>query len=116
MNEIHILYQNPLGIAFRWKNNVSKDDKKIQLVFRDTGLLLDKSELAEFSLNIKEAMKSEPLCNDCKQNHDCRALLLETPFPSLSFAVSHKELTEIDDLVVGTMFQLQLDGFLDGIL
>ena len=115
-DDINIFYHNHLGIAFQWKRCDANDHKKIQLVFRDTGLLLDRKELELFSKHIEEAKNARPLCIDCKQNENCRALLLETPFPQLSFAVGHKELAAIGDLVNGTLFHLQLNNYLNGIL
>jgi len=112
-NNINAIFHNDIGIAFLWPEQPTKNNQKIQLVFRDTGLLLDKKELVEFSKHIKNAIKTRPLCSDCKQNENCRALLLETPFPQISLAISHTELSAADELVDGTLFQLNLDGYLN---
>ncbi|WP_373517718.1 hypothetical protein [Pricia sp.] len=115
MNDIKILYQNELSIAFYWKRCPVDYDKKVQIVFRDTGLLLTRDELIQFSGNIERATNSCSLCKDCKNKESCRALLLDTPAPQISFAVSHKELTALKDLVNVILFQLRLDNLLDGI-
>ena len=39
MNEIHPIYHNDFGMAFQWKRNALEDLKKVQLIFRNTGLL-----------------------------------------------------------------------------
>ena len=113
MQDITPIYQNQFGIAFQWKIGVLRDISKIQMVFRDTGLLLSRKELLQFSNNIKCTMDSTSLCTDCAQNESCRALLLDTPAPQVSLAMSKKEILAINDLVEGTLFQLNLDNLLD---
>ncbi|WP_282159617.1 hypothetical protein [Ulvibacterium marinum] len=114
MQDINPIYHNPFGVAFQWKRNSVKDINKVQLVFRDTGLLLSRKELTDFQKNIKCALESHTLCQDCQQNESCRALLLDTPAPQVTLALSKKELNAVHDLVEGTLFQLQLDNLLYG--
>ncbi|SIS88584.1 hypothetical protein SAMN05421766_104629 [Zobellia uliginosa] len=47
MDDITPIYHNPFGVAFQWKRNTIKDIRKIQIVFRDTGLLLTEKELVQ---------------------------------------------------------------------
>ncbi len=115
MEDINAIYHNPFGIAFQWKRNTTKDIHKVQLVFRNTGLLLTLPELHQFLKNIKCTMGSTTLCSDCSNNENCRALLIDTPAPQVSLAVNHKELQGIYDLVEGTLFQLNLDNYLGSI-
>ncbi|WP_435182412.1 hypothetical protein [Cellulophaga omnivescoria] len=42
-------------------------------------------------------------------------MLLETPVPQVSLAVSPNELKAINDLIEGTIFQLNIDNFLSDI-
>lgn len=114
-NEIEALYENDIGIAFLWKEKALLKRQKIQLIFRDTGFLLTKKELHQFSEHIQNAIQTQPMCPDCKENENCRALLLETPLPRISFAISAKELLEVQELVDGTLFQLNLEGYLNNI-
>ncbi len=114
--DIHTLYHNELGISFTWKRARVEDRGKIQMVFRDTGLLFHKEELVHFAKMIADTKTTQPLCNDCKQNEQCRSLLLQTPSPQISFAVSYNELRQLDDLLKGTLFQLDLDSCLGDIL
>lgn len=115
MEDINAIYHNPFGIAFQWKRNTAKDIKKVQMVFRNTGLLLTLPELQQFLKNIKCTMDSNSLCSDCAHNEACRALLIDTPAPQVSLAVNQKELQGIYDLVEGTLFQLNLDNYLGNI-
>lgn len=115
MEDINAIYHNPFGIAFQWKRSATKDIKKVQMVFRNTGLLLSQDELQQFLKNIKFTMATDTLCEDCANNDACRALLIDTPAPQVSLAVNQKELKGIHDLVEGTLFQLNLDNYLGNI-
>ncbi|NAS12451.1 hypothetical protein [Poritiphilus flavus] len=113
MQEIDPIYYNKLGICFYWKRGTVKDIQKVQLVFRDSCILLSPEELHKFYDSISTLATEPPLCSDCKENDSCRSLLLETPIPQLCFAVSYKELQGISDLIRGTLFQLDLEKYLD---
>ncbi len=116
MQDINTIYQNSFGIAFQWKRCAEKDHKKIQVVFRNTGLFLKEEELKLFSRQIGCTVKREGLCADCKENKECRSLLVETPAPQIAFAVSHAELHQMQDLIDGTIFQLGLNEILKSTL
>ena len=115
MNEIHPIYHNDFGMAFQWKRNALEDLKKVQLIFRNTGLLLSYKELVHFSKCIQETEQSGKgnLCQDCKDKGSCRSLLLNTPAHQVSFSVSFTEVQEIKDLIEGTLFRLNLDNYFD---
>ncbi len=112
MQDINPLYHNWFGVAFQWKRNSVKDILKVQIVFRDTGLLLSKEELIQFSKNIKHAKNNSPLCSDCAHNESCKPLLVDSPAPQITFAMSAKELNGLQDLVEGTLFQMNLNNYL----
>lgn len=116
MQDINTIYQNSFGIAFQWKRCTAKDYKKVQVVFRNTGLFLNKEELKLFSEQIECTVDREGLCAECKENQECRALLVETPAPQIAFAVSHTELHQMQDLINGTLFQLGLNNILKDII
>jgi len=113
MIDINPIYHNAFGVAFQWKQTSEKDTKKVQLVFRDTGLLVTHEELLQFSKNIIFTKKNSPMCTDCAHNESCRALLVDSPAPQITFAMNAKELAAIEDLVEGTLFQINLDNYLN---
>ncbi|MUH36694.1 hypothetical protein D9O36_12645 [Zobellia amurskyensis] len=113
MEDINPIYHNPFGVAFQWKRNSTKDTKKVQIVFRDTGLLLSQNELEQFKKNIECTMNSDAHCNDCNQHETCRSLLLDTPAPQITLAMSMQELDAVQDLIEGTLFQLNLNTYLN---
>lgn len=115
MQDIRPIYHNNFGIAFQWQENTIKDIMKVQIVFRDTGLLLSKEELMLFSKNIKYTRAHSSLCHDCAQNESCKALLVDSPASQITFAMNLKELDDVQDLVEGTLFQLNLDNYLGGL-
>lgn len=45
MTDIDPIYMNNFGIAFQWPTKNTNGNKKIQMVFRDTGLLLCEEKL-----------------------------------------------------------------------
>ena len=113
MNDINPIYQNDFGIAFQWKRDKPSQINKVQVIFRDIGLLLTKSELRHFAKCIGDTIESgkNSLCGDCKSKENCRSLLLNTPAHQITFAVSFQEVIEIRDLINGTLFKLELDSF-----
>ncbi|NAS31023.1 hypothetical protein GTQ40_08590 [Flavobacteriaceae bacterium R38] len=116
MDDIHHLYHNDFGIAFQWKKDALREDssKKIQLIFRDTGFYLEPEEILLFSKQIKSAKRMHS-CENCDSTPSCRNILLSTPSKHIDLAVSKNELTMIDDLIKGTLFQINLNGFLNKI-
>ncbi|WP_324024881.1 hypothetical protein QSV08_16870 [Maribacter sp. BPC-D8] len=113
MNDIHPIYQNDFGIAFQWKREKPNEANKVQVIFRDIGLLLTKSELRHFSKCIADTVENgkDTICGDCKTKDSCRSLLLNTPAHQITFAVSYQEAIEVRDLINGTMFKLELDSY-----
>ncbi|MDD7884764.1 hypothetical protein [Flavivirga sp. 57AJ16] len=113
MEDINTIYYNNFGIAFHWKRCAVKDFKKVQLIFRDTGLLLTPNELVEFSKNIDWSLNNNCSCVDCMEYKARRSLLVEAPNPQITFAMSYTEIKEIQDLVKGTLFQMGLNKLLN---
>lgn len=115
MQDIDLIYRNRLGIAFCWKGTSKDTTKKVQLIFRDTGLLLSSAELVQFSGNIDKVLSEgqRSLCKDCKEKGACRSLLLDSPAPQITFAVSYDEVLDLQDLVSNTLFQLNVDSYLN---
>ncbi|WP_396632838.1 hypothetical protein [Maribacter sp. R86514] len=113
MNDIHPIYQNDFGIAFQWKKDKPSQANKVQVIFRDIGLLLTQSELRHFSKCIADTVENGKghLCGDCKTKETCRSLLLNTPAYQVTFAVSYQEAVEVRDLINGTLFKLELDSY-----
>ena len=112
MEDINTIYYNKFGIAFQWNGCAAKDSKKIQIVFRHTGLFLTQNELIQFYDNIERTLHGSCLCKDCMEKDSCKLLLLEAPNPQTSFSMSYKELEGVQDLVNGTLFHLGLNKLL----
>ncbi len=113
--DIYPIYYNDFGFAFQWKRHATKNVNKIQIVFRNTGLLLCKKELEVFFNNIKYTIHSNSECLRCEENDSCKSLLLDTPAHQVTLAMNKKELQAVHDLVEGTLFQLNLDNFIGNI-
>lgn len=116
MHDIDSIYHNTFGVAFYWKKNEVTHIEKIQFIFRDTGLLISKKELLQFSKHILCSKEQGKGCKDCPQNESCRSWLVDTPAPQVTFAMNFKELEALQDLVEGTLFQLNLNTILGEVL
>lgn len=108
--DIYPIYHNSFGIAFKWKRNIgNKGFNKTQIVFRDMGFYLSIDDIKKFEKSIKVAHSCKN-CNCC--NKEGRYILLRTPSDIVDIAVSEKELDLIEDLIKGTLFQIQLDSYI----
>lgn len=101
------VFDNNIGISFQWKKNAALT----QVIFRDIGFHLSMDEIELFMEETALSRSKQP-CLGCKLGADCRSMLLQTPVPKVSIAVSLNELNEIEELLKGTLFQLQLDYYL----
>lgn len=113
MDDINTIYYNDFGVAFQWKRCALKDYKRIQLVFRNTGLLLNHDEIIQFNKNIKKAVNKHLRSRNTRIPHSCELILIEAPNRQISFALNHNELKELDDLLKGVCFQLGLNKLID---
>lgn len=112
MQDIYRIYHNDIGIAFQWKRDLQQGNSKvIQIVFRRTGFYLTIDEIKDFYNKIKVS-KAFKQCKCCDATHNCDNVLLQTPSDKIDMAVSRKELELIEDLIKGTLFQIELDTYL----
>lgn len=115
MDDIYRIYHNEIGISFQWKQDIVKDNfNKFQVIFRDTGFYLTSEEIKQFASLVAEA-KERGCCKGCKAKNNCRSILLKTPIKKVDLAVSEKELEQITDLIEGTLFQIELDLYINQI-
>ncbi|NER17299.1 hypothetical protein [Spongiivirga citrea] len=113
MQEIKKIYHNDIGIGFYWKKEENSSQKKVQLVFRDTGFYLTLSQLKEFSSIIEHTTKNDA-CTNCPHTN-CRSILLKTPASFIELAVNKTELHGVLDLVKGVLFKIEMQQLMDGI-
>lgn len=111
MEEIIRIYENQIGISFRWSNSTSD---LIQIIFRDVGFHLTINEI-EIFLEKTLDTKQQKRCPECQLGENCKSLLLQTPSNKVSMAVSSVELRQIEDLLKGSLFQLRLNSYLNEI-
>ena len=107
------LYHNSFGVAFHWREVNFIEKHKIQLIFRDMGFLLSANEVKDFFEDVNHTKAHVSCCESCLEEKHCRSLLLKTPVAKVDLAVSINELLYIEDLLEGTLFQLQLNNLLD---
>ncbi len=108
MDGVFKVYDNEIGISFRWQ----KTAKLIQVIFRDIGFHLSVLEIENFLDQVIDS-KQKQVCMGCQYGKDCRSMLLRTPSSKVSIAVSLNELNQIEDLLRGTLFQADLEQYLN---
>ncbi len=115
MKEIKQIYYNRFGTSFYWKKDNEVYLNKIQFIFRDTGFYFNRQEIELFQNCIKESYRLNESCEDCELKNKCTKFLLKTPCFQIDLAVSIEELSEINDLVEGTIFKINLDDYINGV-
>ncbi len=111
MENIIKIYDNKIGVSFCWKDTSTN---LIQIIFRDTGFHLNENEIESFLEKVIDS-KSQKNCPTCTEGENCKSILLQTPSNKVSMAVSMVELSQIDDLLKGTLFQMRMNNYLDDI-
>ncbi|MDY8135181.1 hypothetical protein [Aquimarina sp. 2201CG5-10] len=114
MSAIDKIYSNDFGISFFWKKEVHSPSSKVQLVFRDIGFLLTLNELKDFSDSCTSTMQSQ-CCSQCPNPDGCKSLLLRTPSDKIDLAVNTKELQQIQELINGTIFRIELKHWIKNV-
>lgn len=111
--EINKIYHNNFGIAFRWESPLDRGFEKVQVVFNHMGFHLSREEVELFAHQLACSRASISNCSRCAFKKECKNILLETPSAAVSLAVNEKELEELDDLLNGTLFWLDLEAYLN---
>ena len=112
MEEMHTIYSNSFGIGFYWKKEKEIVIEKIQLIFKDTGFYFTVLELKTFLRFIEASFSKNSCCKECNLKRKCDKFLLKTPCVQVDLAVSFDELEAVKDLVVGTLFYINLEEYL----
>ncbi|MDW5289514.1 hypothetical protein [Formosa sp. PL04] len=113
--DINKIYHNTFGVSFIWKQETTrKQSPKIQIIFRDMGFYLTYHEIIQFQKQISYVKSINP-CTCCKDKERNRFMLLKTPCNQVDLAINALELRDIDDLINGTLFHLELDDYVNEI-
>lgn len=113
MKEIEQIYFNDFGVAFYWKKEDLIIKDRIQIVFKETGFYFSVQEVRQFCAIINE-MAHKP-CSDCSYRNKCHKFLLKTPLLEVDLAVSQQELSDIKDLLEGTLFTIGLFDYINDV-
>ncbi|TSE06406.1 hypothetical protein [Aquimarina algiphila] len=114
MSAIDKIYSNELGISFFWKQENHISIPRVQLVFKDIGFLLSLNELKDFSSACITTLQSQ-CCSQCKDTQHCRSLLLNTPSDKIDLAVNKEELLQIQELINGTIYKVELQNWMNNL-
>ncbi|MEL1241581.1 hypothetical protein [Flavobacterium flavipallidum] len=114
MEQIHQIYLNSIGIAFYWEKKEGIIPERVQLIIKEIGLFFNLNELKDFNFLIIESINKNSCCEDCTlKNWNCK-FLLKTPLYPLDLSVSISELKQIQDLINGTIFKIEMEKYLWG--
>lgn len=114
MSAIDKIYSNELGISFFWKQEKHVLRLRVQLVFKDIGFLLSLNELKDFSGTCTTTLQTQ-CCSLCKDTQHCNFLLLRTPSDKIDIAVNKKELLQIQELINGTIYKIELQNWMNNL-
>lgn len=106
-DDIEIISHNPFGIAFYWKTENTTNKEKIQLVFKDTGLLFSCTQIKLFYDCIIQSLLISS-CTSCSESK----FLVQTPISELNFALDIQEISALEDLLKHVQFSVELDHLL----
>jgi len=112
MKEIEQIYLNEFGVAFHWKKDNKVFTGKVQLVFKETGFYLSYDEVRAFGQIIEKTCK-EMHCGGCCHKAHCHKFLLKTPLNQIDLAVTRNEITQLKDLIEGTIFNIDLCTYIN---
>ena len=114
MNDIYPIYRNSFGMSFQWKRNILPNSfNKFQIIFRDMGFYLTINQIKDFSNQLHEAKKRGACSCSSDSCYVIKSILLKTPFSDIDLAVNSEELALIDELILGTLFQIELNDYLN---
>ncbi|NQY07822.1 MAG: hypothetical protein HRT68_16895 [Flavobacteriaceae bacterium] len=115
MQDINRIYTNNIGISFQWGKDLEEGiTNRFQVIFRDMGFHLSLEDLKDFSDFVVDA-KMRTNCTCCNKAKTCRSILLQTPSHKVDLAVNKEELKGIEDLIRGTIFQIELTDYLKNV-
>lgn len=114
MKEIEQIYYNDFGVTFYWKKGQDVLKDRVQIVFKETGFYFSVNEIKEFA-DIVNEMSNRPSCDECSLRNKCHKFLLKTPLKEIDLAVSQYELSNIKDLLEGTLFNIDLCNYINNV-
>jgi len=110
LKDINQLHHNSYGIAFKWESNIM-NTAAIQLVFRDINMSLPLSKLHVFLNNVQKTLSEEPIKPITDNNS--KSYVLETPSSLISLVMSFNELENLQDLLEGAIFKINMEIMLN---
>ncbi|MCG1036415.1 hypothetical protein [Polaribacter sargassicola] len=111
MHYLKPIYHNNIGASYFLKNNLDSDFNmdRIQIIIGDVALILENKEVYAF-LEIINSVKSGCKCNECKELNQ---ITCNTSYTKLIFKSTKKNIIQLEDLVRGTIFELQMNALIN---
>ncbi|MFB9053914.1 hypothetical protein ACFFVB_12580 [Formosa undariae] len=107
------IYNNTIGTTYLIKTDLDAltGSEKIQLLLGDIAMLLDENELVQLLKTIASAKKGCS-CKECNENHDTKSLIFKSAYSTVHFKSNKTNLVALQDLIKGTLFELELSSIL----
>lgn len=105
------IYHNNIGSSYFLKDDLDADLSmdRIQLIIGDIALILENNEIQAF-LKIINSVKTGCKCDDCKELNQ---ITCNTSYTKLIFKSNKKNIIELEDLVKGTIFEIQMNALIN---
>ncbi|MDN3621246.1 hypothetical protein QWY81_17400 [Polaribacter undariae] len=108
---LQTIYHNNIGATYFFKDNLDPDlsMNKIQIIIGDIALILEDNEIFSF-LEVIESVKMACKCDDC---NELKQITCNTSYTKLIFKSTRKNINELEDLIKGTIFEIQLNSLIN---
>lgn len=103
---MELLYKNSYGASYRIEN-APNPICTVQLIVDCIGLFMSEADLAHL-LEVVKASYEPCFCEECKETQG-KKIWSTSPFHDLALKVDATILKELEDLIVGTQFLLNMD-------
>ena len=114
MHFLDPIYNNTIGTAFLIRDDLSTFTgmEKIQLLLGDLAIIVEGKDVVTL-LKIIISIKDGCTCDDCGEKHIPKQIKFDTTYFNLIFKSNETNLVAFEDLLRGTIFELEFNSILD---
>lgn len=103
------IYRNDYGVSYRNYDTADPEEIGVQLIINRIGLYLSIPELENLKRIVLNKTESVPcMCSEC-QGEVSNKIWCTNPFIDICLKLNDTTIEEIEDLIVGTQFMLNID-------
>ncbi len=107
------VYHNNIGATYLIKDNFNDSlySQKIQLLIGDVAILLEEKEINAL-VKVIDSVKNGCSCDKCMSEGKFKQIKCDTDHFKLVFKSTKTRITDLEDLLRGTIFELQINSIL----